>query len=165
MCRSPELPDLYSHYGSRTIVVLAVLQSWAQGESCWGEQGMRKLWDASNVKIFAGGLVRLRLARVLAVQLGKAFEEAQVAYPLASFLLHPAAPRRKRRRVGRHPGGGQAAVSLSGTRRVIVQTVPWMRRPRRFSSGAVACPLRRAQTVTWGQASPNPHGAALGEPR
>ena len=62
LCRWRELPDHYSHYGSRGIVVLAVIQSWAQGEGCWGGQGMRTFWDASNVKIFAGGLVRLRLA-------------------------------------------------------------------------------------------------------
>ena len=60
VCRWRELPDLYSHYGSRGIVVLSILQSWAQGEGCWGEQGMRKLWDASNVKIFAGGVTDLR---------------------------------------------------------------------------------------------------------
>src|ERR1035437_6329602 len=54
VCRWRELPDLYSHYGSRGIVVLSILQSWAQGETCWGEQGMRKIWDASNVKVFAG---------------------------------------------------------------------------------------------------------------
>jgi hypothetical protein len=26
------------------------------GEGCWGEQGMRTLWDASDVKVFAGGV-------------------------------------------------------------------------------------------------------------
>ena len=62
MCRWRELPDLYSNYGSRGIVVLDVRHSWAQGEGCWGGQGMRTFWNASNVKIFAGGLVRLRLA-------------------------------------------------------------------------------------------------------
>ncbi len=48
-------PTFTATPGSRGIVVLAVLQSWARAEGCWGEQGMRKLWDASNVKIFAGG--------------------------------------------------------------------------------------------------------------
>ncbi len=55
MCRWRELPDLYSHSrqpGDRRVGRPAEL---ARAEGCWGEQGMRKLWDASNVKIFAGG--------------------------------------------------------------------------------------------------------------
>jgi len=31
VCRWTELPNLYSHFGSRGIVVLTILQSWAQG--------------------------------------------------------------------------------------------------------------------------------------
>jgi len=55
VCRWRELPDLYSHYGSRGIVMEAFLQSWAQGVECWGPEGMKKLWSAANIGVYAGG--------------------------------------------------------------------------------------------------------------
>ncbi|MFT8396707.1 type IV secretory system conjugative DNA transfer family protein, partial [Propionibacterium sp.] len=56
VCRWRELPNLYSHYGSRGIVLDTVLQSWSQGVEVWGEGGMKKLWSAANVKIYGGGV-------------------------------------------------------------------------------------------------------------
>ncbi|RYZ29220.1 MAG: conjugal transfer protein, partial [Propionibacteriaceae bacterium] len=43
VCRWRELPNLYSHYGSRGIVLMTILQSWSQGVGVWGEAGMNKL--------------------------------------------------------------------------------------------------------------------------
>ena len=54
-CRWRELPDLYSHYGSRGIILMSYLQSWSQGVDVWGEQGMRKLWGAANIRLYGGG--------------------------------------------------------------------------------------------------------------
>lgn len=50
------LPDMYSHFGSRGIVVSTFLQSWAQGCAAWGEEGMRKLWSAANVRVVGAGI-------------------------------------------------------------------------------------------------------------
>lgn len=50
VCRWPALPDLYSHYGSRGIVINTILQSWPQGAAAWGDQGMKKMWSAANVR-------------------------------------------------------------------------------------------------------------------
>jgi type IV secretory pathway TraG/TraD family ATPase VirD4 len=55
ICRWKGLPDLYSHYGSRGIPLLTILQSWSQGAEVWGAAGMRKLWGASNVRVYGGG--------------------------------------------------------------------------------------------------------------
>ena len=55
ICRWRALPDLYSHYGSRGIALLTLLQSWSQGAQVWGPTGMRKLWGASNVRVYGGG--------------------------------------------------------------------------------------------------------------
>ena len=55
ICRWSALPDLYSHYGSRGIPLLTLLQSWSQGAQVWGQTGMRKLWGASNVRVYGGG--------------------------------------------------------------------------------------------------------------
>lgn len=56
VCRWRDLPDLYSHYGSRGIVLITILQSWEQGVEVWGEHGMPKLWSAANVRVYGGGV-------------------------------------------------------------------------------------------------------------
>lgn len=56
VCRWPELPDLYSHYGSRGIVISTFLQSWSQGVQVWGKEGMEKLWSAANVRGVGSGI-------------------------------------------------------------------------------------------------------------
>ena len=56
VCRWRQLPDLYSHFGSRGICVDTILQSWSQGAQAWGEAGIRKLWSAANVAVYGGGV-------------------------------------------------------------------------------------------------------------
>lgn len=51
-----ELPDVYSHYGSRGIVVSTFFQSYSQGVEAYGEKGMNKLWGASNIRVAGSGL-------------------------------------------------------------------------------------------------------------
>lgn len=133
VCRWRELPDLYSHYGSRGIVVLAILQSWAQGEGCWGEQGMRKLWDAANVKIYGGGTTDTRFLESLS-QLYGHYDRRTRSYSSGGWQGASTSWSSQRERVfsvddlSAMPPG-RAAVGLSGTRPVLVETVPWMSRP------------------------------------
>ncbi|MFD6401236.1 type IV secretory system conjugative DNA transfer family protein [Nocardia sp. NPDC060249] len=54
--RWPALPKLYSHFGSRGIVVMTILQSWAQGERCWGRAGMDTLWSAATLRVLGSGV-------------------------------------------------------------------------------------------------------------
>jgi type IV secretory pathway TraG/TraD family ATPase VirD4 len=56
VCRWRELPDVYSHYGSRGIVVSSFFQSWAQGVEAFGEHGMAKIWSAANIRGVGAGL-------------------------------------------------------------------------------------------------------------
>lgn len=56
VCRWAELPNMYSHFGSRGLCVDTVLQSWSQGVVAWGPEGMNKLWSASNVKLYGGSV-------------------------------------------------------------------------------------------------------------
>ncbi|PRZ11682.1 type IV secretory pathway TraG/TraD family ATPase VirD4 [Nesterenkonia sandarakina] len=51
-----ELPDLYSHYGSRGIVVSTFFQSFVQGVEAFGKEGMRKLWSSANIRVAGSGL-------------------------------------------------------------------------------------------------------------
>ncbi|MFI5541555.1 type IV secretory system conjugative DNA transfer family protein [Nocardia sp. NPDC051900] len=69
-----DLPKLYSHYGSRGIVVLTVLQSWAQGERCWGPGGMKALWGAANVRVLGSGLDDVPFLRERAEAVGSHHE-------------------------------------------------------------------------------------------
>lgn len=56
ICPWSELPSMYSHFGSRGIVVDTILQSWSQGEARWGKEGLRKLASAANQMLYAGGV-------------------------------------------------------------------------------------------------------------
>lgn len=56
VCRWRELPDLYSHYGSRGIVLVSYVQSWAQLVEAFGAQGAEKLWSSANVRVYGGGV-------------------------------------------------------------------------------------------------------------
>lgn len=51
-----DLPALYSHFGSRGIFVMTILQSQAQGEKVWGKNGFDALWTASTVKMIGAGM-------------------------------------------------------------------------------------------------------------
>ncbi|WP_341720759.1 TraM recognition domain-containing protein [Micromonospora sp. FIMYZ51] len=56
VCRISDLPDLYSHLGSRGISVVTLLQSYRQGVRVWGEAGMDALWSAATIKLLGAGL-------------------------------------------------------------------------------------------------------------
>lgn len=131
VCRWRELPDLYSHYGSRGIVVVAILQSWAQGVACWGEQGMQKLWDAANVKIYGGGTTDTRFLEALSQLFGHYDRPTRAGSRSAQGSSMSWSSQRERvlpvDELSALPPG-RAAVGLSGTRPVLVETVPWMAR-------------------------------------
>ena len=56
VCRIADLPELYSHLGSRGVLPVTILQSYRQGTRVWGEQGMDALWSASTCKLLGAGL-------------------------------------------------------------------------------------------------------------
>lgn len=61
VCRIADLPELYSHLGSRGIVPITILQSYRQGTRVWGEHGMDALWSAATCKLLGAGLDDARL--------------------------------------------------------------------------------------------------------
>ncbi|KQY61432.1 type IV secretory system conjugative DNA transfer family protein [Nocardioides sp. Root140] len=56
ICRFRNLDSYYSYFGSMGIIMMTILQNWAQGEEVWGVKGMEKLWSAANVKVYGGGV-------------------------------------------------------------------------------------------------------------
>jgi TraM recognition site of TraD and TraG len=93
ICRWRQLPDLYSHYGSRGIPLLTLLQSWSQGAQVWGQTGMRKLWGASNIRVYGGGAAEEEFLSDLEKLIGE--YNRLVASPSAA----------------RAPGGGSTSTS------------------------------------------------------
>ena len=70
VCKISDLPDLYSHLGSRGVIPITILQSYRQGQRCWGEAGMDALWSAATVKIIGSGIDDADFADRLSRQIG-----------------------------------------------------------------------------------------------
>jgi type IV secretory pathway TraG/TraD family ATPase VirD4 len=70
ICKISDLPDLYSHLGSRGMIPVTILQSYEQGESVWGTQGMAALWGSATKKLIGAGVDSPRLTRDVAVLVG-----------------------------------------------------------------------------------------------
>ena len=71
VCPLPRLPNLYSHLGSRGLVVATFLQSWAHGTRVWGEDGMSALWSAATVRVYGGGEADTRFLESLSQLIGE----------------------------------------------------------------------------------------------
>ncbi|MCR8945182.1 TraM recognition domain-containing protein [Streptomyces sp. OUCMDZ-4982] len=56
ICRIADLPDLFSHLGSRGINPYVILQSYRQGVKAWGEVGMDAMWSAATKKVIGAGV-------------------------------------------------------------------------------------------------------------
>ncbi|MFF3256462.1 type IV secretory system conjugative DNA transfer family protein [Actinacidiphila glaucinigra] len=70
ICRISDLPDLYSHLGSRGITPYTILQSYRQGQAAWGEIGMDALWSAATRKVIGVGLDDARFVSDIATLVG-----------------------------------------------------------------------------------------------
>jgi type IV secretory pathway TraG/TraD family ATPase VirD4 len=137
VCRWRDLPDLYSHYGSRGIVLMTILQSWSQGEEVWGRAGMNKLWSASNVAIYAGGVKEEEFLERLSRLIGSYDKETRSvsrrsgsggAWSSSSAQTSRQLTRERILEVddlGALPKG-RAVVLSSGNRPTLVKTIPWM---------------------------------------
>ncbi|WP_432049932.1 type IV secretory system conjugative DNA transfer family protein [Verrucosispora sp. NA02020] len=71
VCKIADLPELYSHFGSRGIIPLTILQSYRQGTRVWGEQGMDALWSAATIKLVGAGIDDARFAEDLSRLIGE----------------------------------------------------------------------------------------------
>jgi type IV secretory pathway TraG/TraD family ATPase VirD4 len=158
VCRWKNLPDLYSHFGSRGIVLMTILQSWPQGVECWGAEGMEKLWSAANVRVYGGGASDANFLEKLSKLIGD--------YDIVSnSVSYNKGERGTSRQTQRHNilevsdlasmPPGRAIVFPSGIPATMVKTVPWFTRP---DAGAVKASLAKYDP---GNSAPSmPGGAA-----
>jgi type IV secretory pathway TraG/TraD family ATPase VirD4 len=133
VCRIRQLPNLYSHFGSRGMLVMTILQSWEQGVEAWGRTGMQKMWSSANVRVYGGGEADANFLGKLSQLIGEhdqivyshsrdhsgqtsrtASVRQQSIYTIADL---EALPR------------GRAIVLASGVPATLVATVPWMAGP------------------------------------
>jgi hypothetical protein len=132
VCRIRALPDLYSHFGSRGMPVVTILQSWSQGCEVFGEAGMRKLWSAANAKLYLGGVSEAGFLRDLSAVIGDhdvqrwststgrggaSRSQSWSREPILSVAQLQALDR------------GRAVLLTSGNPAALIATIPWTRGP------------------------------------
>nr|WP_246596707.1 type IV secretory system conjugative DNA transfer family protein [Streptomyces aurantiacus] len=128
VCRISDLPDLYSHFGSRGINVVTLLQSYKQGSRVWGEAGMDAMWSAATIKLLGAGLddadfvekisklVGNHDVRTASVSKGK--EGTSRSY---SYRLDPVLPADRIRALPK----GTALLLATGVRPALIRLRPW----------------------------------------
>lgn len=129
VCRWRELPNLYSHYGSRGIVLMTILQSWSQGVEVWGESGMKKLWSASNVKVYGGGVSEAAFLDDLSRIIGDYDRlSTSTSYGRGQRTVSQQNHRERIMDVAELAAmpKGRAVVLASGSRPTLIRTQPWM---------------------------------------
>ena len=128
ICRIADLPQLYSHLGSRGVIPLTILQSHAQGVAVWGETGMRALLGAATVKVVGSGIDDASFAEDLSRLIGD--------HDVTTVSINTGDGRTSRSRSVRQqrilPAAairalpkGQALVWLTGAKVALVATLPW----------------------------------------
>lgn len=68
--RIHDLPDKYSHYASRGLYIVTILQSYAQGEAVWGQTGMNKLMGAATHVMVGRGIKDEKFLKQLSELIG-----------------------------------------------------------------------------------------------
>jgi type IV secretory pathway TraG/TraD family ATPase VirD4 len=128
------LPDQFSHYGSKSLIVMGILQSWSQGVELWGEANMRKIWSAANIKVYGGGVAEEGFLRALSDLIG------DYSYTNVSVSSGKSGSSRSRQE-GKERifdvsnlaelDRGRAVVLASGAPATLVRTMPWYAGPHK----------------------------------
>lgn len=141
VCRWNNLPDLYSHYGSRGICIITILQSWSQGVEVWNEFGMKKLWTAANAKLYMGGVDEDQFLGSLSQLVGE-YDATSRSVSTSSSGRSSSLQTRKERILDpsdlRAMPRGRAILLYSGTPPILLKTVPWMQGPHAKTIEAAA---------------------------
>ncbi|PPH38142.1 conjugal transfer protein [Rathayibacter sp. AY1E4] len=128
VCRWRDLPDLYSHFGSRGIPIMSVFQSWSQGVAVFGKEGMLKLWSASNAFLYLGSVKENDFLQNVSELVGDYDRETTSASYNKGVRSTSTALKRERiltvDELGAMPRG-RAVMLSTGSRAALLRTVPW----------------------------------------
>ncbi|MFH8470890.1 type IV secretory system conjugative DNA transfer family protein [Streptomyces sp. NPDC017991] len=132
VCRISDLPDLYSHFGSRGINVVTLLQSYRQGSRVWGEAGMDALWSAATVKLLGAGLDDADFVDKISKLVGQhdvrtaSFSKGKEGISRSySYRLDPILPPDQIRALPK----GTALLLATGIRPSLIRLRPWYKEP------------------------------------
>jgi hypothetical protein len=133
--RWPELPKLYSHYGSRGILLHTYLQSWTQGAEAWGEYGIRALWSAATIRVLGAGVADEKFLAEFSALIGDHDEWIlQSAYTGRRGERQLSRGLRKERTLAVSDLASlpknRAIVIASGSRPVVIETRPYYEQRR-----------------------------------
>ncbi|MFD3482614.1 type IV secretory system conjugative DNA transfer family protein [Streptomyces sp. NPDC058665] len=141
VCRISDLPDLYSHFGSRGINVVTLLQSYRQGSRVWGEAGMDALWSAATIKLLGAGLDDADFVEKISKLVGnhdvrtasysKSKDGGSHSY---SYRLDPVLPADRIRALPK----GTALLLATGVRPALIRLRPWYKEPNAGAISAAA---------------------------
>lgn len=162
VCRISDLPDLYSHFGSRGINVVTLLQSYRQGSRVWGEAGMDAMWSAATVKLLGAGLDDADFVDKVSKLVGqhdvrtnsvsRSKEGTSRSY---SYRLDPVLPPDRIRALPK----GTALLLATGVRPALIRLRPWYKEPGAGAISAAAKAETDAITERAVRSSPGPLGA------
>ncbi|MFM9588778.1 type IV secretory system conjugative DNA transfer family protein [Streptomyces scabiei] len=132
VCRISDLPDLYSHLGSRGINIVTLLQSYRQGVRVWGEAGMDALWGAATIKLLGAGLDDADFVEKVSRLVGE-HDVSTVSYSKSrdgrsrstSYRLERILPADRIRALPK----GTALLLATGIRPAMVRLRPWYAEP------------------------------------
>ncbi|WP_423833766.1 type IV secretory system conjugative DNA transfer family protein [Streptomyces manipurensis] len=143
VCRISDLPDLYSHLGSRGINIVTLLQSYRQGARVWGEAGMDALWGAATIKLLGAGLDDADFVEKISRLVGEQ-DVKTVSYSRSkdgrsrstSYRLERILPADRIRALPK----GTALLMATGVRPALIRLRPWYKEPGagRISAAAQA---------------------------
>jgi type IV secretory pathway TraG/TraD family ATPase VirD4 len=129
----PELPSVYSYYGSLGIILNTYFQSRAQGIEAFGRDGWGTLWDAASNRVFGGGVLDDEFLKTIANLIG---EHDEITYGSSTGRDGHMSSSTSMRKVNTMDVAAlaslpewRAIVFNSKSRPVMVQTVPWFTDP------------------------------------
>ncbi|WP_329151262.1 TraM recognition domain-containing protein (plasmid) [Streptomyces niveus] len=128
VCRIEDLPDLYSHLGSRGIIPITILQSYRQGVRVWGEAGMDALWSAATIKLLGSGLDDADFADKVSRLMGEhKVAETSVSHGSTGRSVSTSRRRERVMDVGelRALPKGRALLLATGVRVAMIRLRPW----------------------------------------
>ncbi len=149
VCRISDLPDLYSHLGSRGVIPMTILQSYRQGQKCWGEQGMDALWSAATVKIIGSGIDDADFADKLSRMIGD--HDVQTTSVSTSDSGKSTSVSMRAERILpadaiRALPKGKALLFATGIRAAMLNLKPWYKEPAAKTIGPASAAATKAIT-------------------
>ncbi|MFE3459961.1 TraM recognition domain-containing protein [Nocardiopsis aegyptia] len=128
VCKIQDLPDLYSHLGSRGVLPVTVMQSYEQGVRVWGKSGMDSLWSAATVKMLGSGLDDQAFADRISSLVGEQYvNESSASESKDGRSVQRSQKRERILDVSdvREIKKGTALVLATSTRPALVRLKPW----------------------------------------